>query len=212
VAHDDLALASAPAPPARRPPHGMAINDAATRAALSRYRLAAWGWLALGLVLVGSAVLIDGIAPPRVGGWLGGLSICMFVGAAVMLRRVRRWRNLLSERAWRPFRARHLRLKPNRASAGLVLTPADGSSASPEVLKLDAVSWRQDRLDNDSVVWLCGDPCSGVIVTSPRARQLFAASPPHGYVGRRFMKAHSDELASLGVTRSRAVRPVQPRG
>jgi hypothetical protein len=184
------------------PPGGPAINDEATRTALARYRLAAWRWAGVGVALTGLAALI--VADARwfeVGIAVGGAGIVMLAGAAAMLQRVIRWRALLAQEPWRAFRAQHLRLKPDRANAGLVLTPVDArDGASQAVLRLDAMSWRQNRLDDDSVVWMCGDPNARVIVTSPKTRALFAASPPRGYLGRKFMSAHSAELASLDAS------------
>ncbi len=48
-------------------------------------------------------------------------------------------------------------------------------------------------------MWVCGDPAASVVVAPPGAGALYAASAPHGYLGRRWSKAHSDELAARGI-------------
>lgn len=193
--------AAQPSPTASAaPPVGCAIHDEATRSALARYRFVGWRSAVVGVPLLAIAVLIEKYTGfTRTGSSFGTVGCFALVTAGAMLRRARRWEGLLSEQPWQTFRAQHLRL--NRTNAGLVLTPIDEPAVPQTVLRLDVVKWRQGLLDNDPIVWLCGRPDAPVVVTSPTAGGLFAASPPRGYFGAKFMNAHAGELASLGVSR-----------
>jgi hypothetical protein len=189
-------------------PPGVALEDVATRSALAHYRRAAWGWLAFGLALLYPLVLVIGaIEGPqrhsrgleRLTGYLIAGCVLGIASGIVMVRRASRWRSLLSTQPWRAYRARYLSSMPRRAEGGLVLTNHDHSSASQLVLRISAARWRGGRLSSESTVWVCGGSAEDVVVASPVSRELFAAMPPHGFIGRKWRRAHKAKLASLGI-------------
>lgn len=95
---------------------------------------------------------------------------------------------------------------PATASAGLLLTPDSSPTGRPMPLKIDEVTWRQSGLAGERSVWACGDPGASVVVAPPGAVVLYAASATHGYMGRKWSKAHSDELAARGIHPPTAIK------
>ena len=187
-------------------PEGPAVSDEATRVALGAYERAGQYWLVGGLLAIAIGILIDAVTPYVQLGGISGLGIVALAIAFVMLRRVRRWHRVLTDRPWQAFRAEYLPVKPATASAGLLLTPDSAPTSQPAPLKIDEVTWRQGGLDGERDVWVCGDPAASVVVAPPGAGALYAASAPHGYLGRKWSKAHSDELAARGIHLSVAIK------
>jgi hypothetical protein len=132
-------------------------------------------------------------------GFAVGVGLVAAVIGGTIARRTRHLGRLLGEAPWIAYTAEHLGLIVHRASPGAVLRPFDAPSEQALVLKIDEVAWRAQGLDGQPVVWMCGAPGSAVALTSPPVRQLFAASPPHGYIGRRFLRGHRTELEQLGL-------------
>ncbi len=157
-------------------------------------------------MVIAIGILIDAATPYAQLGGISGLGIVAVAIAFVMLRHARRWRRMLANRPWQTFRAEYLPVKPATASAGLLLTPDVAMTSQPVPLKIDEITWRQGRLDGERLVWVCGDPTASVVVAPPGAGALYAASAPHGYLGRKWSKAHSDELAAQGIHLPHAVK------
>ncbi len=80
-----------------------------------------------------------------------------------------------------------------------MLTNEDQPSGPPLVVRISAARWRGGRLGNESTVWGCAESPDEVVVALPVSRELYAAMPPHGFIGRRWRRAHKAELGSLGI-------------
>jgi hypothetical protein len=183
------------------PPPGVALDDEATRAALGRYRLKAWGWLVCGLVVTYPLwLLIEAEGHhhyERLVGRLIGLTLVAFVAGAVMLVRASRWKRVLANRPWTAYQVHYLP-RTRSSGEGLVLSSITRPDDPRITLIISTVRWRIGRLRNEPSVWACGDPTQ-MVVASPVSRELFAARAPHGRLGRKWARAHRAELDTLGI-------------
>jgi len=108
-----------------------------------------------------------------------------------VLRRPRRWRRFMRT-PWTPYASTYVPARPRRSGPGLMIGPLGEDQPEPTPLRLSAtMKHRAARLASETVVWVAGDPSSSVVVAIPRTRELFAAAPPRGWTGRRWLEAQT---------------------
>jgi hypothetical protein len=122
--------------------------------------------------------------------------VVLFTIAIQALRQVRKWRRRLTANSWRPYAATYVPGQPLRSVPGVELVPADHPEAEPVVLMLSITGLgRVTKLATQRLLWVAGDPASGVVLSPPNLGDLFAALPPSGYAGRRFQAAQQRDAA-----------------
>jgi len=183
----------------RSPPSGAALDDHATRVLLRRYRFRPWLFLIPGVVLLGEVVaatvydLWDPVASSLDNVITIVTVVSLFLGPALVivglgyLVRVRRWRRVLAEHAWRAVRyvysERTIRsYTPDGTISSeqgqlVVYDPPGGTS--PHNLRLDGwtTPWdmRRWRQAPEGVAWIAGDLSGALVVVLPGPERLFGA-------------------------------------
>ncbi|WP_103533248.1 hypothetical protein [Streptomyces sp. SM11] len=174
---------------------GTAIAFPATAGALARYRRRAGVWCVVGgavlaagaalIVLAESAVgwtdWLRAVMTPLFGTGLGAL--CVGLGLAFNARRMRR---RLSDGPWTPCAARSK--DPGRSGAPRVVLRDPrtgdlvclGAVVSQFTVHLTETGW-------DGILWWCGDPVRGGVVSRPGGEGLFWARPVTGFRRRRLV-------------------------
>ncbi len=118
------------------------------------------------------------------------VALLLLAGLQV-LRRPRHWKRLMRT-PWTPYASTYVPARPRRSGPGLMLGPLGDNRPQPIPLRLSAtMKHRVARLASEPVVWVAGDPTSSVVVAIPRTRELFAAAPPRGWTGRRWLEAQT---------------------
>ena len=113
----------------------------------------------------------------------------MLLAGLQVMRRPRRWRRLMRA-PWTQYASTYVPARPRRSGPGLMIRPLDCNQPDPTPLRLSTtMKHRAARLASEPVVWVAGDPSSSVVVAIPRTRELFAAAPPRGWTGRRWLEA-----------------------
>ena len=93
---------------------------------------------------------------------------------------------------WMPYASTYVPPRPRRSAPGLMIRPLSDTQPQPTPLRLSAtMKHRLARLASEPVVWVAGGPSSSVVVAIPRSRELFAAAPPRGWIGRRWLEAQT---------------------
>lgn len=150
-------------------PPGAALDHEPTGLALGRHRRRALGWAAgSGLVAVATVALaVDGTDRwwPR----LVGVAVGLAIGAAVLLVRWRRMRQVLGAEPWVARRGHHEVAWWGRYRHGILVLEEEGGR--PEVVcRVLEVYHRLDVLGADDrtvEVWVAGDPAAALAVAAP---------------------------------------------
>lgn len=173
---------------------GTAIAFPATAEALARYRRRAGVWCAVGgAVLAAGAVLVP-LAESAVGwtGWLRTVTPLFGAGLGalcvglVLAFNARRMRGRLSDGPWTACAARST--APGRSGAPRVVLRDPrtgdlvclGAVVSQFTVHLTETGW-------DGILWWCGDPVRGGVVSRPGGEGLFWARPVTGVRRRRLV-------------------------
>ncbi|MYV69323.1 hypothetical protein GT043_25955, partial [Streptomyces sp. SID2131] len=159
-----------------------ALDTAGTAEALDRYRERAGRTLAGSVVALVGGVVVGILPGPAWTGdvvaWavcLGVVFACVGAGALVTARRMRA---VLAAGEWSAHAAVPVARRLH-SPAVVLSSPATGALWPLTVV---AVQWRQDaaRPGPDGVLWWCGDPRTGGVLTRPHSGELFWAKPVRG--------------------------------
>ncbi|MFC8789337.1 hypothetical protein [Streptomyces cinereoruber] len=172
-----------------------ALDTAGTAEALGRYRERAGQTLAGGVVAFVGGVVVGVLPGPAWTGDVVAWAVCLgvalvFVGAGALVI-ARRMRAVLAAGEW----SAHTTVPVARRlhSPTVVLhSPATGERWP---LTVTAVRWRQDaaRPGPGGVLWWCGDPRTGGVLTRPHSGELFWAKPVRGGGSRRRIAERAEE-------------------
>ncbi|MEV7670945.1 hypothetical protein [Streptomyces sp. NPDC088752] len=172
-----------------------ALDTAGTAEALDRYRERAGRTLAGSVVALVGGVVVGILPGPAWTGdvvaWavcLGVVFACVGAGALVTARRMRA---VLAAGEWSAHAAVPVARRLH-SPAVVLSSPATGALWPLTVV---AVRWRQDaaRPGPDGVLWWCGDPRTGGVLTRPHSGELFWAKPVRGGGARRRVVGRAEE-------------------
>jgi hypothetical protein len=185
-----------------------ALDVEATAAELERYRRRADGLIGAGVVTL---VLAVGASSPVTDTWASDVASWLFVLGILCLGfgtgsrfNARRMRRALGAGVWSAHPAAAVARTGHATS--LVLRAPDGSEAWPLTVIATRQRYELVRPGPDGVLWWCGDPRVGGVITPPGGGPLIWAKPLRGDRVRRRLVAQAE---SEGLMRRAAPRQPQ---
>ncbi|MFF5392147.1 hypothetical protein ACFY5H_28035 [Streptomyces sp. NPDC013012] len=172
-----------------------ALDTAGTAEALDRYRERAGQTLAGGVVSLVGGVVVGVLSAPAWTGDVVAWAVCFGValvlvgtGALVIARRMRA---VLAAGEW----SAHTAVPVARRLHSPVVVLRSPATGERWPLTVTAVRWRQDsaRPGPGGVLWWCGDPRTGGVLTRPHSGELFWAKPVRGGGARRRIVRRAEE-------------------
>ncbi|MFB7447039.1 hypothetical protein [Streptomyces sp. NPDC056194] len=186
-----------------------ALDFEKTAAELERYRRRAGRLIGAGVVTlalaVGASALVTGTWASDAASWLFALGILCLVFGTGSRFNARRMRRALGAGTWSAHPAAAVARTGHATS--LVLRAPDGAEAWPLTVIATRQRYEQVRPGPDGVLWWCGDPRVGGVVTPPGGGPLIWAKPLRGeHVRRRILAQAESEGLMLRAA------PRQPQG